>query len=70
MKIIKELELGLKDLTSFLINRILKQPSREIPDSINRILFFRYDVLGDMILSRPVAKVAAGIDKLIKKLSI
>jgi ADP-heptose:LPS heptosyltransferase len=54
--ILKKIELRFKDLVSSLIRKILEQPHRDIPSSIDRILFFRYDVLGDMILSLPILK--------------
>jgi ADP-heptose:LPS heptosyltransferase len=56
LKILKKIELVFKDFISELLHFFLRQPSMEIPASAERILFFRYDVLGDMILSLPILR--------------
>jgi ADP-heptose:LPS heptosyltransferase len=56
IKFAKNLELAVKDGISALLNFFLRQPHREIPSSARRILFFRHDLLGDMILSLPILK--------------
>jgi len=53
-KFIKKLELTFKDGISALLHFFLQQPSVDIPSSAKRILFLRYDLLGDMILSIPI----------------
>jgi ADP-heptose:LPS heptosyltransferase len=53
-KFIKNLELILKDGVSALLHFFLQQARKDIPSSAKRILFLRYDRLGDMILSMPI----------------
>ena len=64
----KRIEHFLKDLMTKILRGALEQKPRKPQPPYNRILFFRFDVLGDMILSLPVfratrdASPAAKID--------
>jgi len=56
MKIGKSIERGLKNLATKILRAFLSQPLKIPSPPYRRILFLRYDVLGDMILSIPVFK--------------
>ena len=52
----KKTELYLKKILSALIRILFKKQTREPKPPYNKILFLRYDVLGDMIVSLPVLR--------------
>jgi ADP-heptose:LPS heptosyltransferase len=54
MNFLKKIEHVLKDILATILRAMLKQPEKALSPPYRRILFLRYDVLGDMILSIPV----------------
>jgi ADP-heptose:LPS heptosyltransferase len=54
----KQLETGFKNFTSALLGFFLKQPLAKGIPAYQRILFFRYGHIGDMILSLPLFRAA------------
>ena len=55
----KQLETGIKNFTSSLLNFFLKQPQINPTQPYSRILFLRYGHLGDMILSLPLFRAVS-----------
>jgi ADP-heptose:LPS heptosyltransferase len=58
MRLGKQLEIGLKELTAATLRQLLAQPPRNPQPPFERILFLRYGGIGDMILSLPVFRAA------------
>lgn len=56
MKLEKKVELFSKKILSLLIKALFKEEHRNPKPPFNKILFLRYDVLGDMIISLPVLR--------------
>jgi ADP-heptose:LPS heptosyltransferase len=56
MNLGKRLEYFLKGIAASLLRALLEQPAKIPQPPYHRILFLRFDVLGDMILSLPVFK--------------
>jgi ADP-heptose:LPS heptosyltransferase len=57
----KRLEHFFKDMVAAFLRKILEQPPRIPRPPFHRILFLRFDVLGDMILSIPVFKTMRAV---------
>ena len=57
----KRLEHFIKDMAAAFLRKILEQPSQTLQPPFHRILFLRFDVLGDMILSIPVFKTTRSV---------
>ena len=57
----KRLEHIIKDTAAAFLRKILEQPSKTPWPPFHRILFLRFDVLGDMILSIPVFKTTRAV---------
>ncbi|TFH01738.1 MAG: hypothetical protein E4H13_04085, partial [Calditrichales bacterium] len=54
MKISKQLEIAVKELSAKLLRSMLHQEERSPQPPYNRILFIRYGGIGYMLLSLPV----------------